>query len=169
MHSNLTLLAAAIALGLTGCVTAHTTMLTPSSFPPVPENDVYIHLHPDELSDACVRVALIHAEGSAKWTNERQMIEAARRKAGKAGGNALLIRSVTDPNTVTRIAAELLDGLPADRKGEMIAFRCPPPDATEPTDPTEATEADDATDATTAKTAPEDPEGPYTTATTDGS
>lgn len=128
MHSKLTLLVAAVAIGLTGCVTAHTTMLTPSSFPPVPDNQVYVHLHPDELSDACVRVALIHAEGSAKWTNERQMIEAARRKAGKAGGNALLIRSVTDPNTVTRIAAELLDGLPADRKGEMIAFRCPPAD-----------------------------------------
>jgi hypothetical protein len=147
MHIKLTVLAAAIALGLTGCVTAHTTMLTPSSFPPVPENEVYIHLHPDELSDACVRVALIHAEGSAKWTNERQMIEAARRKAGKAGGNALLIRSVTDPNTVTRIAAELLDGLPADRKGEMIAFRCPPPDAIDPTGPADPAEATNATNA----------------------
>jgi hypothetical protein len=137
MRSKITLLAIAAAIGLTGCVKAHTTMLTPSRFAPVPADEVYVHLHPDELSDDCVRVALIHAEGSAKWTNERQMIEAARRKAGKAGGNALLIRSVTDPNTVTRIAAELLDGMPADRKGEMIAFRCPAAEAPEDMEATE--------------------------------
>jgi hypothetical protein len=131
MRSRLSLLALAAAMGLTGCVRAHTTMLTPDRYAPVPAEDVYVYLAPEELPEECVRVALIHAAGNANWTNERQMIEAGKRKAAKAGGNAVLIRSVRDPNTVTRIAAEIFDGVPADRKGEMIAFRCPPAGAPE--------------------------------------
>jgi hypothetical protein len=127
MRNGFRILALTPAIMLAGCVSAHTTMLTPNRYPPVPAPEVYVYLDESELPEECVRVALIHAEGNANWTNERQMIEAARKKAGKAGGNAVVVRSMRDPSTVTRIAAGVIDGVPADRKGQLLAYRCPPP------------------------------------------
>lgn len=126
MRNSSHILALPALMMLAGCVSAHTTMLTPDRYPPVPAPDVSVYLDESELPDECIRVALIHAEGNANWTNEGQLIEAARKKAGKAGGNAVVVRDVRDPSTVTRIAAEVFDGVPADRKGQMLAFRCPP-------------------------------------------
>jgi hypothetical protein len=128
MRNSFHFLALPAVLMLAGCVSAHTTMLTPNRYAPVPAPDVHVYLDESELPEECVRLALIHAEGNANWTNERQMIEAARKKAGTAGGNALVLRSMRDPSTVTRIASEVFDGVPADRKGQMLAFRCPPSD-----------------------------------------
>lgn len=111
---------------LTGCVSARATLLTPNRHAPVPANDVYVYLQADEVPSGCERVALIHAEGDASATNEQQMIAAARKRAGKVGANAILIDELRNPRMGTRVAAEVF-GLPADRKGQMIAFRCPDP------------------------------------------
>jgi hypothetical protein len=122
LHRSVALLMMGIAL--TGCVRAHTTLLTPHRYEPVPAEEVAVYLSADEVPAACERVALIHAEGDATWTNESQMISAARKRAGQAGGNAVVLRSMRDPSTGTRIAASVF-GIPADRKGQLIAFRCP--------------------------------------------
>jgi len=111
-------------LGMTGCVTARATMLTPDRPPPVPENEVTIYLTADEVPPECVRIALIHASGDVDMTNEQQMFTAARRRAGKVGANAIVLGSMRDPRMDTRVAAELL-GISAERKGEMIGYRCP--------------------------------------------
>jgi hypothetical protein len=113
-----------VAAALTACVSAQTTMLTPNRYAPVAAGDVHVYLEPEEVPDSCERVALIHASGNVDLTNERQMITTARKRAGKAGANAIVIRSLRDPNVGTRVAAEVF-GLPADRKGQMIAYRCP--------------------------------------------
>jgi hypothetical protein len=110
---------------LAGCVTARATMLIPSRGAPVPEDQVFVYLDSDELPDGCVRVALIHAQGNVDITHEQQMIRAAKRRAGKVGANAIVLERIRDPSTGTRVAAEVF-GLPADRKGQMIAYHCPP-------------------------------------------
>jgi hypothetical protein len=108
-----------------GCVSARATMLNPArSYAPVPEREVRIYTSEERLPDGCERVALIHAEGDAGSTNRPQMLNAARRRAGKVGANALLIREVREPATSTSVAAVVF-GTPADRRGEMMALFCP--------------------------------------------
>jgi hypothetical protein len=129
MSRNLPTLILTLALGLGACVSAQTTMLTPGRYAPVPAPEVHVYLSEEELPDGCERIALIHAAGNVNWTNEQQMISAATKRAGRAGANALVIRSMRDPGLATVVAAEILD-LPADRKGQMIGYRCP--EAVEP-------------------------------------
>jgi hypothetical protein len=109
---------------LTGCVTARATMLTPDRYEPVHEDAVTVFLNATEVPESCVRIALIHASGDPSVTNERQMITAAKRRAGKIGANAILLSEIRDPRMDTRVAAEIF-GVPADRKGEMLGYRCP--------------------------------------------
>lgn len=123
MNRMLVPLLAAALLG--GCVSARATLLNPTrSYAPVPEQEVRIFTTDQSLPEGCERVALIHAEGDAGTTNRPQMLNAARRRAGKVGANALLIREVREPATSTSVAAVVF-GTPADRRGEMLAFWCP--------------------------------------------
>lgn len=116
---------------VSGCVSARATMLNPSrTYAPVPENEVRIYTSEERVPDGCERVALIHAEGDASTTNQSQMLNAARRRAGKVGGNALLLGEVREPATTTSVAAVVF-GTPADRRGEMIALYCPAETETE--------------------------------------
>jgi hypothetical protein len=120
------ILTLSLTLVIAGCVRAQTTMLTPTRYPPVPASEVHVYLSPEELPEGCERIALVHAAGNTHWTNERQMIDAARKRAGRAGANAVVIRSMRDPGLGTIVAAEVFD-LPADRKGEMLGYRCQEP------------------------------------------
>jgi hypothetical protein len=108
---------------LTGCVSAQATMLGSHRYAPVPSSEVHVYLSAAEVPEACERIALIHTQGDAETTNERQMIAAARRRAGKVGANAVQLENVRDPSTGTRIAAAVI-GISAERKGEMLALRC---------------------------------------------
>jgi len=110
--------------GFAGCVSAQATLLTPVRYAPVPERDVHLYLNVAEVPAECVRIALIHAQANVDLTDEGQMIDASRRRAARVGGNALVLEEVRDPGTGTRVAAEVF-GLPAERKGRMVAFRCP--------------------------------------------
>jgi hypothetical protein len=107
-----------------GCVTAQTTMLTPTRHPAVPPDEVRVFLSPAEVPAECERVVLIHAAGNVDLTNERQMIAAARKQAGRAGANAVAINTMRDPSTAARVAGEVF-GLPSERKGQMLGYRCP--------------------------------------------
>jgi len=113
-------------VALTGCVSTQATRLTADRRAPVAESDVHVYLADDELPSGCERIALIHASANVDWTDQQQMIAAARRRAGKTGANAIVINSLRDPKLGTRVAAEVL-GLPAERKGQMLAYHCPAP------------------------------------------
>jgi hypothetical protein len=110
---------------VSGCVSARATMLNPGrTYAPVPESEVRIYTSEAQLPEGCERVALIHAEGNARNTNRPQLLNAARRRAGKVGANGLLIREVLEPSTSTAVASVVF-GTPADRRGEMIGVYCP--------------------------------------------
>jgi hypothetical protein len=112
----------------TGCVSAQTTILVPGPrHVPVPPGQVEVYLAEEELPEGCERIALIHAAGDATWTSETRMIAAARKRAGRAGANAVVVRSIRDPGTGTRVAAAVF-GIPAERKGQVFGYRCPAPE-----------------------------------------
>jgi hypothetical protein len=125
--------AALATLCASGCVSANATMLgfAKVRYAPVVEGDVLVYVTEDHVPAACTPYALIHASGSTDVTNEAMMIAAARRRAGKIGANAIALRQMRDPSTGTQIAGALF-GVPANRKGQMLAYRCawgskPPP------------------------------------------
>jgi hypothetical protein len=111
-------------LSTAGCVSARATMLggTPQ-YPPVLETDVRVFLSEDQVPGSCVQYAIIHTSGAADLTDETDMIAAARRRAGKIGANGVLLGQVRDPSTGTRIASAVF-GMPANRKGQLLAYRC---------------------------------------------
>jgi hypothetical protein len=111
---------------VSGCVTARATMLNPAkTYPAVSPNEVRIYTSEAQLPEGCEQVALIHAEGDVESTNRTQMLNAARKRAGKVGANALLLDEIREPTTGTRIASVVF-GTSADRRGTMLALFCPP-------------------------------------------
>jgi hypothetical protein len=111
-------------LALAGCVTAQATMLGPNlNYAPVPEAEVRVFLREDLVPGNCTQYALIHTTGSADWTNETDLIAAARRRAGKIGANAVLLGEVRDPKAGTRFVAAIFN-VPANQKGQLLAYRC---------------------------------------------
>jgi len=121
------LLLAATVLLLAGCVSARATMLVPGAgMAPVPPDQVTIYLSAAEVPEHCERIALITTSGSATGTSTAATYEAARRRAGKIGANAILVDEIREPSTGRQVANAVL-GVNADRKGEMLAYRCPTP------------------------------------------
>ena len=111
-------------LAAAGCVRASATYLGPrQALSPVPEDSVRVFLATDSIPTNCQRYALINTQGDADLTDESQMVNAAKRRAGKIGANAIQLQTTRDPSTGTRIAGAVL-GIPANRKGQMLAFRC---------------------------------------------
>ena len=82
------------------------------------------HLHrPDRLDTLdYVRVAIIEATGSGEWTNQSEMLEAIRRKAGELGGNGVILPRVDEPSAGAKVAAAFL-GTGTQRKGNAVAVR----------------------------------------------
>ena len=52
------------------------------------------------------------------------MIRRGRREAGKIGGNAVVIDRIKEPSGGAQVAAAIF-GVSTNRKGRMVALRCP--------------------------------------------
>jgi len=113
-----------VPLAAGACVQATATYIAPrQNLAPVPEDQVHVYLATDTVPASCQRYALISTEGDADMTNESQMVNAAKRRAGKIGANAIQLLATRDPSTGTRIASVVF-GTSANRKGQLLAFRC---------------------------------------------
>jgi hypothetical protein len=120
-----TLAALLAPLALGACVSTSLTMLGPrQSLAPVPEDEVRVFLAGDSIPATCQRLAIVNTSGDADMTSESQSVRAARKRAGKAGANAIQLQTSRDPGTGTRIAAAIIPGVTANRKGQMLAFHC---------------------------------------------
>ena len=83
---------ALLCLTLSGCITTHATLVDPTAtrYPRVTPDSVRIFTDRSELDTLdFVRVAIIEASGSGEWTNQSEMLEAMRKKAGELGGNGV--------------------------------------------------------------------------------
>ena len=114
-------LLAAVLLG--GCVSVQATRIgTPVQYPAVPREHVLVYRTEDEVTLPFERIALLFVEGDADVTNERQMIDAARKKAGRLGANAVVLGEFRDPRMSTRIVGAIFN-VPVQRRTQLLAIR----------------------------------------------
>ncbi len=66
-------------------------------------------------------IALLTSSGDAAMTDEEKMYASMRRMAGELGANGIILESVTEPGTGSKVAHALI-GTSADRKGKAIAI-----------------------------------------------
>lgn len=105
---------------LTGCVQTQATMLDPTDRPAVPEDLVRVYRTSESIQCEYVEVAIIHAQGGANYTNENQMITAAKKRAGKIGANGVVLGTVNEPGAGAMVAGAIF-GVSPTRRGEMLA------------------------------------------------
>lgn len=123
MLRKLLLLAIPALLFLGGCVNVHATRIgNPVQYPPVPREQVTVYRTEDEVDRPYDRIAVLFVEGDADVTDERDMIDAARKKAGRLGANAVVLGEFQDPRMSTRIAGAILN-IPVQRRTQLLAIR----------------------------------------------
>jgi hypothetical protein len=73
-------------------------------------------------------IALLSSTGEAMWTNEEQMWNSMKKKAGKLGANAVILDAMSEPSAGAKVAAAFLGVGGAQRKGKAIAIYVFPPE-----------------------------------------
>ena len=123
MTRKSTLLALAAALLMSACVSVNASRLGDGTqYPPVERGQVRVYQHESDVPGEYEKVALLYVSGDAHNIGHRQMIEAARKKAGRLGANAIILSEFEDPKFSTRVASVILD-VPIQRRTQMIAIR----------------------------------------------
>jgi hypothetical protein len=115
----------AIAAATSGCVSTRHTLVNPSAEPyaPVHADSVLILTDEAELDTLRYsRIAIIEATGSGEWTNQTDMLNAMRKKAGAIGANAILLPQINEPGAGAKVAAAIF-GTGTQRKGNVVALR----------------------------------------------
>jgi len=114
-----------LCLAITGCITTHATLVDPTAtrYARVPPDSVRIFTDQSELDTLdFVRIAIIEASGSGEWTNQAEMLQAMRTKAGELGGNGVLLPRIEEPSAGAKVAAAIF-GTGTQRKGNVVAVR----------------------------------------------
>ncbi|HET6762545.1 MAG TPA: hypothetical protein VFH27_02710 [Longimicrobiaceae bacterium] len=125
---------AASLLVLGGCVSTHAEWIgTPPSAQPqrIPQEMVRVYMAEADLPQGYEKVAVIWVEGDTRSTSNRRLVDAARRKAGFLGANAVVLGRFHEPSTGARILAGVLD-VPLERRTEVLAVRLPSADDPHP-------------------------------------
>ena len=114
-----------LCLALTGCITTHATLVVPTAtrYARVPADSARIFTDQSELDTLdFVRIAIVEASGSGEWTNQSEMLQAMRAKAGELGGNGVILPRIEEPSAGAKVAAAFL-GTGTQRKGNVVAVR----------------------------------------------
>lgn len=123
MIRKLLLLALPALLFLGGCVSVQATRIgTPTQYAPVPREQVLVFRSEDEVDRPFERIAVLWVEADADVVDQRQMVDAARKKAGRLGANAVVLGEFQDPKLGTRILGHVLD-VPVERRAQLLAIR----------------------------------------------
>lgn len=111
---------------LSGCIQTQATMLNTESRSEVIPDQVQVYRTLDNLTCAYEEVAVVFAQGDVAFTNEAQMIRAAKKRAAKVGANGIVLNQIKEPNGFAQLAGSLI-GLSPDRRGELLAIYVPEP------------------------------------------
>jgi hypothetical protein len=118
-----------LSIFLTGCVVVGATRVGDG---PVREavspEKVTIYRTADQVPRKYEEVAMLSAKGDYAATSEEQMYAEMREKAGEMGANAIILDSVAEPTTGSKVANALL-GTSANRQGKAVAVYVLPADA----------------------------------------
>jgi hypothetical protein len=113
-----------LCLAITGCITTHATLVDPTAtrYARVPPDSVRIFTDQSELDTLdFIRIAIIEASGSGEWTNQSEMLQAMRTKAGELGGNGVLLPRIEEPSAGAKVARPFLAPAP---NGKATWSRC---------------------------------------------
>jgi len=111
------------------CVTTDAVRIgTTATRPPIPWKDVVVYRTADQVPSQYEEIALLVATGDALWTNESQMWDSMKKKAGAMGANAIILDATSEPSAGAKVAAAFLGVAGADRKGKAIAIYIFPPE-----------------------------------------
>ena len=107
---------------LCACVSTQATRLGNGMIrPPVPPDQVAIYRTAEQVPGKYEEVALLSSKGDYSSTDEEKMYRSMREKAGEMGANAIILQSVQEPSTGSKVARVLI-GVPANREGKSIAI-----------------------------------------------
>jgi len=111
------------------CVTVNAVKLgtSPTTRPPVFPEKVAVYLTADKVQGKYEEIALLNASGESTWTNEEQMVDAMKKRAGQLGANAIILDAVSEPSAGAKIAGAFL-GIGVQRKGKAVAIFVFPPE-----------------------------------------
>lgn len=122
------ILAFPLLLMASACVSVSAARLgTGTVYPEVPKGQVLVFQTEDDVPGEFEKVALLYVSGDANTISHRQMIESARKKAGRLGANAIILSDFEDPRFGTRVASVIFD-VPIERRTQMVAIRILPED-----------------------------------------
>ena len=117
------LLALPLLLLASACVSVSASRLGAGTpYPEVPKGRVLVYDTEADVPGEFEKVALLYVSGDANTISHRQMIEAARKKAGRLGANAIVLGEFEDPKFTTRVASVIFN-VPVERRTQMLAIR----------------------------------------------
>lgn len=109
-------------VALSACVSTQATRLGGGTIrPPVPPDQVAIYRTQDQVPGKYEEVALLSSKGDYSMTDEEKMYRSMREKAGEMGANGIILQSVQEPGTGSKVAKALI-GLSANREGKALAI-----------------------------------------------
>jgi hypothetical protein len=104
------------------CVRTNTTVLDPAKIrEAIDPNDVVIYTTASKIPGDYEEIALLNSKADSASTSEAQMFKSMRKKAAKVGANAIILDAVSEPTVGAKIAAAVLFGTGAERKGKALA------------------------------------------------
>jgi hypothetical protein len=111
---------------MSACVSVSASRLGAGTvYPEVEKGQVLVYQTEADVPGDYEKVALLYVSGDANSVSQRQMIEAARKKAGRLGANAIVLAEFEDPKFSTRVASVIFD-VPIERRTQMLAIRTQP-------------------------------------------
>jgi len=106
---------------LTSCVHTQVTKLSNTTYPSVDPEEVVVYLTPNDIKDYYEKIGIIHAQGESSWTNEQQMIKAAKKKAASIGANGIILGEMNEPSAGAKVAGAIF-GTGTTRRSHAIAI-----------------------------------------------
>ncbi|HET6232393.1 MAG TPA: hypothetical protein VFE05_20125 [Longimicrobiaceae bacterium] len=123
MNHRLILSALSAAVLLSACVSVHAERLgNPATYPVVAKDQVRVYRTEADIRQPYDPIAVIWLRGETMTTNERSLVEAAKKKAGWLGANAIVLGRIEEPSTAAKIAGALLN-VPTQRRTQILAVR----------------------------------------------
>jgi hypothetical protein len=105
------------------CVRTNTTVLDAANIrEPIDPADVIIYTTAGRVPGDYEEIALLNSKADSASTSEAQMFKSMRKKAAKLGANAIILDAVSEPTVGAKIAAAVLFGTGAERKGKALAI-----------------------------------------------
>lgn len=123
MIRTLHLLALPLLLSAAACVRTEAARLGPALHrAPVHVDSVQVYRSERDIQGSFQKVAVVYVEGDVSPHHRSRMIRAARKKAGRLGANAIILREFRDPSTA-RVVASILLKTNIPERLEVVAVR----------------------------------------------